>query len=131
MTPSKGQLGIESYLAPQTLYVLSSGPASFGPGGISFAAGSTGDSVFLWGANDDLWLPAGYVSGAALSATTTYAGASLSSLGLTPGDYIYTLPTGDTLTLEVGVPEPGAWAVMLIGLGLTGAAMRSRRQVVA
>ena len=32
---------------------------------------------------------------------------------------------------DAGVPEPGAWSLMLIGMGAVGAAMRSRRQVLA
>jgi hypothetical protein len=30
-----------------------------------------------------------------------------------------------------GVPEPASWALLIAGFGLTGAAMRRRRQVVA
>ena len=31
---------------------------------------------------------------------------------------------------NVGVPEPGAWALMLIGVGAVGAALRSRRRAL-
>jgi hypothetical protein len=41
-------------------------------------------------------------------------------------------------TLSVGgqvnvgsVPEPATWAMLLIGLGATGATLRSRRRVIA
>jgi PEP-CTERM motif len=54
----------------------------------------------------------------------------------TPGTY--TLPNAflgnGTLTISsvAGVPEPGVWAMMIAGLGMMGAAMRSRkRDVVA
>ncbi|WP_372917730.1 PEPxxWA-CTERM sorting domain-containing protein, partial [Sandarakinorhabdus sp.] len=30
-----------------------------------------------------------------------------------------------------GVPEPASWAMLIAGFGLTGAAMRRRRTVVA
>ena len=65
--------------------------------------------------------PAGYVPGAHLSDTDTYAGQTLGSLGLTPGTYKYTWGTGahaDFLTVEIGpaaVPEPSTLA--LAGLG--------------
>lgn len=39
-------------------------------------------------------------------------------------------PTDATLTVTLApVPEPAAWAMMLAGFGMTGAAMRSRRKV--
>jgi hypothetical protein len=54
----------------------------------------------------------------------------------TPGTY--TLPNpffgNGTLTISsvAGVPEPGVWAMMMLGLGVVGAAMRFRpRQAIA
>lgn len=38
---------------------------------------------------------------------------------------------GDGHTIASVVPEPGAWAIMLIGLGLTGAAIRAKRRETA
>ncbi|MEN9933026.1 MAG: hypothetical protein RIS17_1599 [Pseudomonadota bacterium] len=36
----------------------------------------------------------------------------------------------DTMGYDVGVPEPASWAMLIIGFGMTGAAMRRRRQRV-
>jgi uncharacterized membrane protein len=50
-------------------------------------------------------------------------------VGITPGSSIY-----GPVTLYVdfpAVPEPAAWALMLVGLGAVGAAMRSRRGLTA
>jgi hypothetical protein len=59
------------------------------------------------------------VSGAPLSGTATWAGATLSSLGLTLGTYNYTWgsgPTADTLTVNIGtVPEPTSLWLGVIG----------------
>jgi hypothetical protein len=39
--------------------------------------------------------------------------------------------TGLNFTLTAGVPEPANWALLIAGFGLTGAAMRRRRTLVA
>ena len=50
-----------------------------------------------------------------------YSGESFTSLGLTPGTYVWTMPN-DSFTLNVGptafVPEPSS--VALLGIGVTG-----------
>ena len=69
------------------------GPASFGSGGLTFASVSSGDAFLLSSGFTEgivLALPDGY-SGADLSGTLSFAGATLQSLGITPGDYVYTL----------------------------------------
>ncbi|WP_310476084.1 NF038122 family metalloprotease [Sandarakinorhabdus sp.] len=37
----------------------------------------------------------------------------------------------DTMGYDLGVPEPSTWAMLIAGFGLTGAAMRRRRRVIA
>jgi hypothetical protein len=83
-------------------------PASFGTGGASALSGS-GSYISIQSVPAALYVPAGYVSGAALSGTTTYSG-TLASLGLAIGTYVYSWGSGgnaDTLTLSIGViPTP-------------------------
>jgi hypothetical protein len=60
-----------------------------------------------------LILPVGYVSGTALSDTSTYNSASFSSLGVTPGIYEWTWGTGanQNFTLDAvapAVPDSGS-----------------------
>jgi hypothetical protein len=55
-----------------------------------------------------LIVPFDYVSGDPLSASSTYVGATIASLGMTPGEYVWTWGSGDTadsFTLNVGVCE--------------------------
>jgi predicted alpha/beta-hydrolase family hydrolase len=57
----------------------------------------------------DLLLPEGYVSGSSIEGTTTWANQTFSSIGLTPGTYLYTWGAGadaDSLTMEIVAPEP-------------------------
>ena len=79
-----------------------------------------------------LIVPDGYVSGAALNATSVYAGATFATLGVTPGTYVWTWGTGataDSLTLQIGpaaVPEPVT--LSLLGVGVAGLAVRHWRR---
>jgi hypothetical protein len=66
-----------------------------------------------------LIVPIGYVSGSALSDTSTYDNATFNSLGVTPGTYVWTWGSGanaDSFTLNIGaavVPEPSS--LLLLG----------------
>ena len=108
-----------------------SGPTSFGSGGVTFASSTGGNAVGIAGHDGELFVPQGYVSGAALSGTSTYAGATLLSLGVTPGTYTWTWGTGvhaDSFTINagVGVPDAGS-TVSLLGCALLGLAALRRK----
>ena len=100
------------------------GPTSFGSGGFFFASTSSGDFVgitqLLGGV---LFVPQGYVSGAALSDSMTFNKATFASLGVTPGTYVWTWGTGlenQNFTLVIGgagVPYGGS-TVSLLGCAL-------------
>lgn len=130
VNPQDGLFGTGAVGSAQTGYLDQiSGPVSFGSGG---AAGSStsGDAVFLWGAGNDLWLPAAYASGSALSGLLTFSGTTLAGLGLTLGDHVYTLTSRDTLTVRIGpqaVPEPGNLPLVLTALALLGLPALRRR----
>ena len=71
------------------------------------------------------FVPQGYVSGAALSDSMTYTGQTFSTLGVTPGTYVWTWGTGanQNFTLQIptaGVPDSGStlglFLLSLIGL---------------
>ena len=112
------------------------GPSSFGTGSLRFPDSGTGNPFgpAMLGASGVLGVPMGYTSGALLSGSSLYTNSTLSSLGITPGTYIYTFNTGanaDTYTITAAVPEPSTWA--LLGLGTAGAGwvtLRRRRALV-
>jgi hypothetical protein len=97
------------------------GPATIGSSGLEYAGLATGDIVGVAGADHELFVPNGYVSGAALSNSETWDLATFASLGLTPGTYTWTWGTGqhaDSFKLQVGAaaPEPGTFALLCLGV---------------
>src|SRR3954447_1387336 len=111
-----------------------SGPSSFGPGGFTFATLGTGDMVGVQGSGSPLIIvPTGYVSGAPLSTTSTYAGQTIAGLGLTLGSYVYSFGSGadaDTFTVNIGaVPEPAS--LTLLGAAVVGFSAVYRRRRAA
>lgn len=91
------------------------GPDEFGTYGYFLASSGSGDNFGISPIEygfPSLYVPTTYVSGTALSATDTYSGQSLASLGLTLGTYTWTWGTGmntDSLTVQIG---PAATAVL-------------------
>ena len=112
------------------------GPYAFGSNLITLASSSTGSAFFLSPYFNIVGLPQGYSSGADLSGTLSFAGATFASLDITPGDYVYTLPH-DSITLRFGsaaTPLPAAlplFASGLGGLGLLGWRRRKKRTPLA
>jgi hypothetical protein len=56
--------------------------------GVVFASTGSGDFVSMRGLFGFMFVPQGYVSGAALSDSITFNNATFASLGLTPGTYV-------------------------------------------
>jgi hypothetical protein len=108
-------------LTPFSEYAFITGPSSFGSGGFTEATSGSGDLVGIVSQAVDV--PLGYTSGSALSDTSTYDDASFSTLGVTPGSYVWTWGSGadaDSFTLDVAVPEPASLTLLgtVVGLGL-------------
>jgi PEP-CTERM motif-containing protein len=118
-------------------YAGVTGPTSFGAGDVTFASSLSGDAFGLDGIPEQtIVVPAGYMSGTALSGSATYTGQTFASLGLTPGTYVYTWgsgPTADSLTINIeAIPEPGTWAMMTLGFAALGlAGFRATRKSAA
>jgi hypothetical protein len=114
-------------------------PTAFGSGTFAAASTTTGGPVGLVSGLGDLpalLFPLDYISGTALSDSSTYLDATISSLGLTPGAYVFGWGSGahaDTFTIDVvaspppAVPEPSTWAMMLIGFAGLGYAAARRK----
>jgi len=128
----------------QDFYNGFTGPTSFGIGGNFDPSSGSGDLVGLQCAGSGsglrkpyLGVPSGYVSGSALSDTSTYDDATLSSLGVTPGTYVWTWGSGadaDSFTLNIGgtatVPEPASLTLFGTAVLSFGAIQRRRRKDV-
>jgi hypothetical protein len=108
-----------------------SGPSS------SIASGNTGNFFGLGQFSPgyfEIGIPIGHSGGAPFTNSSTWAGATLSSLGLAAGKNVwgYGPNNANTITVQVGgsaVPEPGEWAAMgILGAGLTGLVLRKRRK---
>lgn len=130
-----------------TFYSGITGPADFGPGD-EFLADMGGGGIVGLGTFDEtsggvVAVPQGYVSGTPLgTSTATWSNTTIMNLGLTPGSYVWTWGSGamaDSFTLDIvasgvngvpATPEPGTWAMMLLGfVGL--AFLRTRRRIPA
>ena len=102
----------------------------FGPGAETLPSIGTGLAYGTGSTN--LYVPAGYVSGATLPpSSSTYSGASLSSLGITPGTYVWNWGSGANADSAIltAIPEPSALCLLLLGLGVGGfARMRKKGQ---
>jgi len=101
------------------------GPHAFGSGGGSFPNSSSGSMVGIYGSCCYLYTPQDYVSDTQLSdSTATWNNATLTSLGITPGTYVWTWGGGAdqrvTLNVLAAVPEPSTWAMMLLGFSGLG-----------
>jgi len=113
-----------------------SGLSSFGSGGLFTANSGTGDLVGVI-ANDGIYVPSGYVSGAALSDTSTFTSETLAGLGLTTGVYTWTWGTGataDSFQLDIGqssTPEPSTFGLLALAAGglMVGCCFRRVRAV--
>jgi hypothetical protein len=109
----------------------------FGTSTNFFTSGLTsGDAFSIWGFSGGaplVGVATGYTSGTLVSASMVLAGQSIAGMTLIPGTYVFGLP-GDTVMLNIAggsVPEPATWAVMLLGFGLAGAALRRREPGLA
>ena len=129
-------------VSPNLVFVVSvTGPASFGSGLPLAADSGSGDHFDFSDTNGVLRLgvPTYYVSGATLSASSTYDNATFASLGITPGTYNFAIEDAgntvvDTFIIQAGpvsVPEPDTLTLVggLIGLSAAwvGAAGLRRR----
>jgi protein with PEP-CTERM/exosortase system signal len=108
------------------------GPMSFGSGGFLAPNTGSGDFVGINALIGFLFVPEGYVSGAALSDSMTFNNATFASLGVTLGTYAWTWGTGlpnQNFTLIIGaagVSDCGS-TVSLLGCALLGLAALRRK----
>ncbi|MFM7109419.1 MAG: PEP-CTERM sorting domain-containing protein [Planctomycetaceae bacterium] len=94
-------------LNPSNLYVLTTHPDSYGPGGNTTFADYGSSNVNFSLGDYYLSLPASYTQGSSINATATYQNYTIAGLFMTTGTYYYTWGDGvntDTATLIIGAP---------------------------
>lgn len=130
LNASQGAVSVGAQVDSNLYINAFAGHSAFGSGGLTYGNG-TGDTGGIYGNAGYLLLPVGYVSGSALSGTRTYSNQTFASAGLNTGSYVYNLTNGARVTVNVGVnsavPEPATWGLMLVGMGMVGGTLRSRR----
>ena len=92
-------------------------------------SGRSGALAGIFEESHEVFVPLGYVSGADLgTSTAAWNSQTLSSLGLTPGLYVYTwgtAPHADSLTVQIAVPEPASLSL----IALAGPMLLRRRRI--
>ena len=118
---------------PLDAYTGFTGPTNFGSGGTFPANSNTGNVVGINASAGLLSVPQGYPGGADLgSSSITFNSATIHSLGLMPGTYVWSWGTGlpnQNFTLVIGAaPAPdGGSTVSLLGFALLGLAALRRK----
>ena len=115
-------------IASVDLYKGVSAPPNFGSGSsnATFLGSGSIVGVGMPFSTNVVTVPAGYLSGTLLTSSSTWSGATFSSLGVTPGTYIWNWGTGlhaDSFTLIASVPDSGSTLGLLLVslLALVGA----------
>lgn len=122
-----GGLAVGGPFSPVDVYALTANSGAFGTGGFLNGGPDVGnvfglDFVTVGGF---ITVPQGYVSGTALSGSTTFANQTFATLGLTAGSYQYAIPN-DTVTVTIpgSVPEPASLALIALAAGAAGITRR-------
>jgi hypothetical protein len=110
--PISGSLAI-GINPPGDVWSGDTGPSNIGTSASQVNGTGAGGFAGIWGRN--IVIENGYTSGTPYSDTGTWTNQTLSSLGITPGTYVWTWGTGataDSLTLNA-TPEPTSTLLML------------------
>lgn len=120
----------------RSYYGTVTGPSSFGtspasgglPGTIEFTNINSGDFFglsfgmqvppFGGAAFNGVVVPEGYASKSALSGSATYAGETIASLSLTPGDYVWNVGNNEVSLTITSVPEPNTLSLLICAMGV-------------
>jgi hypothetical protein len=115
-------LGI-NFSIGSTVFDLTNTGVAIGTGDGSFVLGGTVNGVGGIGANtDDFWIRYNYPFNNTIIVTDFL----YSEVGF--NDIVGAADDAFTITAVSGVPEPATWAMLLLGFGAVGLAMRRRKQ---
>jgi elongation factor P hydroxylase len=102
---------VDIYRGPERLVSIGSGSGTAASSG---SGDMVGVATLVFGNRFNiLSVPTGYVSGNPLSDSATYNNATLATLGVTPGTYVWTWGTGanQNFTIKILTPGPGTATV--------------------
>ena len=136
ISPSNASISLGAFQGsiPFDGYSNATGPSSFGVlGNFVNATTFSGDYVGVVNGNT-IRVPDGY-NGGSINSNATWANTDFATLGVTPGDYVWSWGSGDatdTLTLSAGtpVPEPSTWALGAFALACGGWQLKRRRRAL-
>lgn len=132
--PSFGFAGFGTQ-SPVQVYALS-GPSNFGSGNFSSTVDvNSGLGIGLNARSRIFFISSSYLNNSQISSSGVISNSTLASVGFTPGVYNF-LIGGNALTVNISpgtgaVPEPGTWAMMLLGFSGIGYSIRRRRRSAA
>lgn len=126
------------------VYTSFTGPANFGSNKQIDTLLQSGIAFVFNGSKGELSIANTYLSNTGFTSSTTWTNKTLAALGAVTGRYdymfngqmvsisvgstletpVYTAPAGPSL--PGGVPEPSSWAMLILGMGAVGSAMRRR-----
>ena len=139
-TDTTTQLNVSGYNLPSFIQVSNNDVSTGGGANLlasswSFTPAPIGSDAFTY--NDGTGVDALAFGSVVVGSYDTFSQTFATVVGATY-DYTFTYTNGeDPSGLIVstgalgGVPEPATWAVMLVGMGLAGAAIRGRRKALA
>lgn len=137
MNPSLGRVATGASGA-MSVFEGFTGPSSFGTNKQIDTLLQSGTAFTFNGSLGQLSIDSAYVRNTNFTSSTTWANKTLAFLGAQTGRYDYSyngqtvvISVGSTLETPVfvpggagGVPEPATWAMLILGMGFVGGAMR-------
>lgn len=131
LNPATGELETGSQGSAQVYFAFINGPTNFGAGGGTSASSLGNGGTFGFFAAPystyyaDILVPADYVSDSPLSNSATWDSATFTTLGVTPGTYVWTWGTGtdQNFTIDVQTSSPSGNVSEPRTLGLLGAGL--------
>ncbi|MET3725956.1 PEPxxWA-CTERM sorting domain-containing protein [Sphingomonas trueperi] len=127
INPAFGSISV-GISAPINMFTGITGPGLGYLQRSQLASSATGDVFGIAQYMGAINLPVGYQSGSLLSGSATYLDATIASLGLKDGQYVFR-SSNDSLTVNIGgsaVPEPAMWGMMIGGFVFAGGTLRRR-----
>ena len=114
----------------QLFFGLTGSDNNFGPGPQALPATFSGSQFALLATLGAFGVPLTYTSGDLLSSTMIFDATDFATLGMVVGTYVWSIPSGDTITLNIvptSIPAPAGLPLALAGVGAVALVRRRRK----